>query len=94
MFSLGLVVFNLSLALLLAVMLNRRWPGVTVFRTIFFSPVVISLVAWTIVWGFLLQSNGGINGLLSTVGITGSTRYEAGSKPSWGSAVSSASGAS
>ncbi|GMA30432.1 hypothetical protein GCM10025875_04240 [Litorihabitans aurantiacus] len=52
-------------------MLNRRWPGVTVFRTIFFSPVVISLVAWTIVWGFLLQSNGGINGLLATVGIDG-----------------------
>ncbi|PWD49912.1 sugar ABC transporter permease [Serinibacter arcticus] len=70
-FSLGLVVVNLSLALLLAVMLNRRWPGVTVFRTIFFSPVVISLVAWTIVWGFLLQSDGGINGALAMLGIDG-----------------------
>ncbi|MCP2635947.1 sugar ABC transporter permease [Microbacterium sp. HD4P20] len=70
-FSVGLVVFNLSLALLLAVMLNRRWRGVTVFRTIFFSPVVVSLVAWTIVWGFLLQDNGGINGLLAMIGIDG-----------------------
>ncbi|WP_347976891.1 sugar ABC transporter permease [Microbacterium sp. ProA8] len=70
-FSVGLVVFNLTLALLLAVMLNRRWRGITVFRTIFFSPVVVSLVAWTIVWGFLLQDNGGINGLLAMVGIEG-----------------------
>jgi multiple sugar transport system permease protein len=67
-FSVGLVVFNLSLALLLAVLLNQRLRGLAVYRTLFFSPVVVSLVAWTIVWGFLLQSNGGINGLLQTVG--------------------------
>jgi multiple sugar transport system permease protein len=65
------VAFNLSLALLLAVMLNQRLRGTVVFRTLFFSPVVVSLVAWTIVWGFLLQADGGINGLLDTVGITG-----------------------
>ncbi|MGW3627017.1 carbohydrate ABC transporter permease [Streptomyces sp. NPDC000880] len=70
-FSAGLVVFNLSLALLLAVLLNQRLRGMTVFRTIFFSPVVVSLVAWTVVWGFLLQADGGINGLLRMVGIDG-----------------------
>ena len=70
-FSAGLVVFNLSLALLLAVLVNQKLKGITVFRTIFFSPVVVSLVAWTIVWSFLLQSNGGINGLLQVVGIEG-----------------------
>lgn len=70
-FSIGLVVLNLSLALALAVMLNKRFAGVTFFRTAFFSPVVVSLVAWTIVWGFLLQKNGGINGALSMIGIDG-----------------------
>jgi multiple sugar transport system permease protein len=70
-FSVGLVVFNLSLALLLAVLLNQRLRGLAVYRTMFFSPVVVSLVAWTIVWGFLLQSNGGVNGLLDTIGIEG-----------------------
>jgi len=70
-FSLGLVVLNLSLALWLAIMLNRRFAGTTVFRTVFFSPVVVSLVAWTIVWGFLLQNDGGINGLLSAIGVDG-----------------------
>jgi multiple sugar transport system permease protein len=70
-FSAGLVVLNLSLALLLAVLLNQRLRGTVFFRTVFFSPVVVSLVAWTIVWGFLLQDNGGINGLLETVGVDG-----------------------
>ena len=70
-FSAGLVVFNLSLALLLAVFLNQKLAGIAIFRTLFFSPVVVSLVAWTIVWGFLLQKNGGINGMLLMAGIEG-----------------------
>ncbi|OJX17049.1 MAG: sugar ABC transporter permease [Devosia sp. 67-54] len=71
LFSAGLVVFNLSLALLLAILVNQKLRGIAVFRTLFFSPVVVSLVAWTIVWGFLLQANGGINGILAMFGITG-----------------------
>ncbi|MET8978939.1 sugar ABC transporter permease [Streptomyces sp. NPDC004539] len=67
----GVVVVNIALGLLIAVLLNRKFRGVTVFRTLFFSPVVVSVVAWTLVWGFLLQDNGGINGLLGTVGIDG-----------------------
>ena len=71
LFSAGLVVFNLSLALLLAILVNQKLRGIAVFRTLFFSPVVVSLVAWTIVWGFLLQANGGINGILAVFGIIG-----------------------
>ncbi|MEV6631184.1 sugar ABC transporter permease [Actinoplanes sp. NPDC051470] len=68
LFSIGLVILNLSLALLLAVLLNQRLRGTTFFRIVFFSPVVVSLVAWTIVWGFMLQQNGGINSLLGGAG--------------------------
>ncbi|MEU2133853.1 sugar ABC transporter permease [Streptomyces sp. NPDC018352] len=67
----GVVVLNIGLGLLLAVLLNRRFRGATFFRTLFFSPVVVSVVAWTLVWGFLLQDNGGINGVLGAVGIDG-----------------------
>ncbi|WP_116951677.1 carbohydrate ABC transporter permease [Jiangella endophytica] len=70
-FSAGLVLLNVSLALALAVMLNQRLPGTATFRAFFFSPVVVSLVAWTIVWGFLLQADGGINGFLSQLGVDG-----------------------
>lgn len=71
LFSAGLVAMNMSLALLLAILVNQKLKGIVVFRTLFFSPVVVSLVAWTIVWSFLLQANGGINGLLGVVGIEG-----------------------
>jgi ABC-type sugar transport system permease subunit len=70
-FSGGVVVLNITLGLLIAVLLNRRFRGATFFRTLFFSPVVVSVVAWTLVWGFLLQDNGGINGLLGAIGVDG-----------------------
>jgi multiple sugar transport system permease protein len=71
LFSAGLVALNVSLALTLAVLLNQRLPGTTAFRTFFFSPVVVSLVAWSVVWGFMLQLDGGVNGFLSLIGIDG-----------------------
>lgn len=71
LFCAGLVVVNLSLALLLAVLLNQKLRGTTALRTIFFSPVVVTLVAWTITWNFLLQDNGGINSLLKVIGVHG-----------------------
>ena len=70
-FSVGLVVLNLSLALALAILLNQKLRGTILFRTLFFSPVAVTLVAWTIVWRFLLQDDGGLNGLLEAVGAEG-----------------------
>lgn len=70
-FSLGLVPFNLMLALVLAVLVDQKLPGTALFRTLFFAPVVVSLVAWAVVWQFLLQVDGGINASLASVGIDG-----------------------
>jgi multiple sugar transport system permease protein len=70
-FSLGVVALNMTLALALAVLLNQKLRGTGFFRVLFFSPVVVSLIAWTIVWGFLLQDNGGINGMLDAMGVAG-----------------------
>jgi multiple sugar transport system permease protein len=77
-FSGGVVVLNLALGLALAVMLNRRFKGAVLFRTLFFSPVVVSVVAWTLVWGFLLQDNGGVNGVLALVGVDGPNWLQSG----------------
>lgn len=71
LFSAGLVPFNIALALGLAIALNQRLPATTAFRTAFFSPVVISLVAWSIVWEFILAQNGALNGFLHVVGLSG-----------------------
>jgi multiple sugar transport system permease protein len=71
-FALGLVPLNMALALLLALALYRPFFGVVFFRTIFFSPVVTSAVAWAIVWKFLLQGeSGAVNQMLAQIGIIG-----------------------
>lgn len=71
-FTAGLVPLNIALALTLALLLARKRPGVTFFRTLFFAPVVTSAVAWAIVWRFMLQNESGtINQLLQLVGIDG-----------------------
>jgi len=68
-FALLLLVLNVSLALALAVMLNRPFRGRAVFRAIFFLPVIVSSVAWVLIWEFLVAYNGGINGALQVLGI-------------------------
>jgi len=66
-----LVVINIGLALVLALLLNQRFRGAVAFRAFFFSPVVVSSVAWVLIWSYLVAANGGINGVLATWGIEG-----------------------
>ncbi len=71
-FTLGLVPLNIGLALFLASMLTQKLRGITVFRVLFFSPVVTSAVAWAIVWRFMLQGDQGtVNQMLQLFGIDG-----------------------
>ena len=59
-------------ALGLAVLLNRRLPGMGVYRALFVLPYMSTPVAMAVVWGWLFNGqNGMINHLLSLVGITG-----------------------
>jgi len=71
-FTLGLVPLNILLSLGLAVALTSQLRGMTIFRTVFFAPVVTSAVAWAIVWKFMLQHESGtINQYLALIGIDG-----------------------
>lgn len=70
-FMIALMVVNIVFAMLLALLVNQRLRGITAFRAIYFSPVVVAIVAWVIIWQFLLAVNGGVNGFLATVGIQG-----------------------
>lgn len=49
------------LSLLLAVLVNQKLRGITIFRTLYYIPVVTSMVAVSIMWGFLFDPNGLIN---------------------------------
>ncbi len=57
-------------ALGLAVLLNRRLRAVGLWRTIFFLPSVVPVVAMAIMWKLVLNRNAGIlNAILEIVGI-------------------------
>lgn len=54
------VPLSIVIALLLAVMLNKKIKGRDVFRTIFFLPMVVAPAAIAMVWKWLYNSNFGL----------------------------------
>jgi multiple sugar transport system permease protein len=57
-----------GLALLLALLINQPLRGINVFRTIYFMPVVISMVVIAVLWRFIYDgSNGLLNSLLGVI---------------------------
>lgn len=71
-YVLGTVPTGTVLALLLAIALNQKIRFVAVFRTIYFLPVVSSVVAISVLWLWLYQADFGlVNELLRTLGFPG-----------------------
>lgn len=64
-FAVVTVPVGVLLAFGLALLLNRSWRGMGVFRTIFFMPALVSSVALALVWGWLFNPRfGAVNSLL------------------------------
>ncbi|MCT7374376.1 carbohydrate ABC transporter permease [Chelativorans salis] len=53
-----------GLALVLALLINQKLRGINVFRTIYFMPVVVSIVVVSLLWRFIYD---GQNGLLNSI---------------------------
>lgn len=71
-YAVGVVPLNIVLAVLLAVLLKAKVKGIGFYRTAFFAPVVTSVVAWGIIWKFILGTEAGlINLLLRMIGVQG-----------------------
>ena len=49
-----------GLALCLALLINQRLRGINVFRTIYFMPVVVSIVVVSLLWRFIYDGNDGL----------------------------------
>jgi multiple sugar transport system permease protein len=70
LYSLSTVPVSMALGLTLALALNRRLPGRTLFRSIYFLPVVISAVATGTIAAWLFNDNYGvINAGLTQLGL-------------------------
>lgn len=61
-------------ALFLALLLNQSLRGIRFFRSVIFIPALVTMVAWALVWNFIVQPEGLLDAALGTVGVDG---------PSW-----------
>lgn len=71
-FTVLVVPFQCVLALALAMLVSSKFRGVSIFRTMYFSPQLTSMVVISILWTVLYNSNpntGLINSLLVNIGL-------------------------
>lgn len=66
-FAVVVVPLQSAFALLLALLVNQRIRGTNFFRTLYFVPVVTSIVVVSILWKFMYQPDGLVNNLLQSV---------------------------
>lgn len=59
----------LGLGLLMAVLIDQKIRGESLFRTIFLFPMALSFVVTGVVWRWLYQPNGGLNVLPTVFGL-------------------------
>ncbi len=52
------------LSIAIAMLMNQKLKGTTFFRVLFYTPVVTSMVAVSIIWKYIFDPDGIINGLL------------------------------
>ncbi|WP_219835604.1 carbohydrate ABC transporter permease [Paenibacillus sp. R14(2021)] len=64
------VPLGLVLGLALAMLLNRSLPGIKIFRTLFYLPVVLPIVATSTLWLFVYEPQFGLaNNVLKAIGL-------------------------
>ena len=69
-YSILTILPTMVLALLLALLLNRKIPGRGFFRTLFYLPNILSMVAVSMAWSYLYNSQAGIlNKMLNAIGL-------------------------
>lgn len=66
-FAVVVVPVQAGLALVLALLVNAKVRGRNFFRTVYFLPVVTSMVVISLLWEFIYQPDGPLNKLISTV---------------------------
>jgi ABC-type sugar transport systems, permease components len=61
---------TLILGLAIALLLNKKIPGIRFFRVIFYLPTIVPSIAAIVLWQFIFKSDTGLlNGLLAAIGM-------------------------
>jgi putative chitobiose transport system permease protein len=57
------------LSIILAIVVNRKLPGINAFRAMYYIPVISGSIAVGIAWRLMLDTNGLLNSLLMSLGV-------------------------
>lgn len=68
-FAVVVVPVQAGLALVLALLVNARMRGTNFFRTVYFLPVVTSMVVVSLLWRFIYEADGLLNQLIRGVSL-------------------------
>lgn len=83
-FTVGSVPFLLVLPLLVALVMNRRFPGRNLFRAVYFAPYVLGVAVVAVLWRYLLDNNIGlINHYLGALGLPDDTAWTTSLPAAW-----------
>ncbi|MET3349998.1 UNVERIFIED_ORG: multiple sugar transport system permease protein [Arthrobacter sp. UYEF1] len=66
-FAVVVVPVQSALALVMALLINKKFRGVNFFRTVYFLPVVTSMVVVSLLWLFMYSKDGLFNEILNRV---------------------------
>jgi multiple sugar transport system permease protein len=66
-FAVVVVPLQAGLALVMAILVNKQVKGTTFFRTVYFLPVVTSMVVVSLLWLFMYRQDGLINVIIERV---------------------------
>ncbi len=83
-FTLFSVPLLIVVPLAVAMVMNAKFPGRNIFRTIYFAPYVLGVAVVGVMWRFLLDRNiGAINSYLDAIGLPGDTAWLSSVPPAW-----------
>jgi multiple sugar transport system permease protein len=83
-FTLFSVPLLIVIPLGIALVMNEKFPGRNIFRTIYFAPYVLGVAVVGVMWRFLLDRNiGAVNAYLDAIGLPGDTSWLSSVPPAW-----------
>lgn len=69
-YTAGSVPVGIAISIFLAVLLNQKLRGIASYRTVFFLPTIVPLVASAVLWLWVLNPESGLmNGILRQIGL-------------------------
>jgi putative chitobiose transport system permease protein len=69
LYLLGMLPLGVLVPLFLAVLVNQKIPGIQAFRVAIVLPVVVSMVAVAVAWKYVLDADGMLSWVVTTLGI-------------------------